>query len=50
MEWNNIIFAVIVFAVLGGAIGAVLLPHLRVKLLRRIFATVVLLSGILTVI
>ena len=24
MEWNNIIFAVVVFAVLGGAIGAML--------------------------
>ena len=42
--------SLLVPALLGGAIGALLLPHLRVKLLRRIFATVVLLSGILTVI
>ena len=37
-------------ALLGGAVGALLLSHLQVKLLQRIFATVVLFSGILMVI
>lgn len=37
-------------AVLGGAVGALLLSRLQVKLLQRIFATVVLFSGILMVI
>ena len=44
------LFALLVPAVLGGALGALLLPRLSVGALRKIFATVVLFSGIFMVI
>ena len=37
-------------ALIGGALGALLLPHLKIALLNRIFAGMVLISGILLVI
>ena len=43
------VLGLLVPGVLGGCLGAWLLPHLPTRTLGRIFATVVLLSGILTV-
>lgn len=43
------VLAFLLPGVLGGLLGAMLLPHLPTRTLGRIFATVVLLSGILTV-
>ena len=37
-------------ALIGGAVGALLLPHLKTTLLNRIFAGMVLISGVLLVI
>ena len=37
-------------ALIGGALGALLLPHLKTALLNRIFAGMVLISGVLLVI